>query len=321
MPRGITEHDVWTACDALLLAGERPTIERVRQKIGRGSPNTVSPMLDAWFKGLGARITDPGAFAAAPGVPDTVLQAAKHFWEAALAVTRGDFDERLREGMAAAVANVEAEKERAATAEAAAYAAAAKLTRADAEMAERGALLERERAGRAADSARLEEAKAQIERLVSEARQAAAEAAQARTQARSDIEAAQQRSAAAERRAALEIDAERVARAKADKRVEAAEVRADAALTKAREADVARLEAAAQLQSLQARSDERIGHLEGALAQEHDGRLHAEARLADALDRAKSAEIEVAAIGKVLAQFNANAPKKVTARRSPASSR
>jgi hypothetical protein len=42
MPRGITENDVFTACDALLLAGERPTIERVPQKIGRGSPNTVT---------------------------------------------------------------------------------------------------------------------------------------------------------------------------------------------------------------------------------------------------------------------------------------
>jgi hypothetical protein len=44
MARGITENDVWTASDALLLEGARPTIERVRQKIGRGSPNTVSPV-------------------------------------------------------------------------------------------------------------------------------------------------------------------------------------------------------------------------------------------------------------------------------------
>ncbi|WP_196360993.1 DNA-binding protein, partial [Achromobacter xylosoxidans] len=42
MATGITEQDVWRAADALLLEGARPTIERVRQKIGRGSPNTVS---------------------------------------------------------------------------------------------------------------------------------------------------------------------------------------------------------------------------------------------------------------------------------------
>ena len=66
MARGITETDVWTASDALLLEGARPTIERVRQKIGRGSPNTVSPYLDTWFKSLGARIKDPGAFSTPP---------------------------------------------------------------------------------------------------------------------------------------------------------------------------------------------------------------------------------------------------------------
>ena len=42
MARGITEKDVFTACDALVLAGERPTIERVRQKVDRGSP-TLAP--------------------------------------------------------------------------------------------------------------------------------------------------------------------------------------------------------------------------------------------------------------------------------------
>src|SRR5689334_16079030 len=104
MARGITRDDVWKACDALLLEGERPTIERVRQKIGRGSPNTVSPLLDAWFKHLGGRIKDPGAFAAPPDLPDPIHQAAKHFWEAALAQTRLDFDARLHEGLAAAVA-------------------------------------------------------------------------------------------------------------------------------------------------------------------------------------------------------------------------
>ena len=55
MSRGINEQDVWKAADALLLEGARPTIERVRLKIGRGSPNTVSPHLESWFARLGAR--------------------------------------------------------------------------------------------------------------------------------------------------------------------------------------------------------------------------------------------------------------------------
>ena len=43
--RGVQEQDVWAAADAVLLQGERPTIERVRQHMGRGSPTTVGPML------------------------------------------------------------------------------------------------------------------------------------------------------------------------------------------------------------------------------------------------------------------------------------
>ncbi|MBO1012540.1 DNA-binding protein [Achromobacter sp. SD115] len=106
MATGITETDVWTAADALLLEGARPTIERVRQKIGRGSPNTVSPYLETWFRSLGARIKDPGAFSAPAAVPDPVAQAAAHFWESALAEARaqqehayrGRWEELAREG-------------------------------------------------------------------------------------------------------------------------------------------------------------------------------------------------------------------------------
>ncbi|WP_454674163.1 DNA-binding protein [Achromobacter pestifer] len=96
MATGITETDVWTAADALLLEGARPTIERVRQKIGRGSPNTVSPHLETWFRALGGRIKDPGAFAAAPAIPDPVSQAASHFWETALAEARAEQAETYR---------------------------------------------------------------------------------------------------------------------------------------------------------------------------------------------------------------------------------
>jgi len=110
---GIRETDVWDAADALLLEGARPTIERIRQKAGRGSPNTVGPYLDTWFKGLGARIRDPGAFAAAPAVPDPVAQAAAHFWETALSVARGEATGALageREALDAAAADLDAQR-------------------------------------------------------------------------------------------------------------------------------------------------------------------------------------------------------------------
>jgi hypothetical protein len=43
--RGVQLEEVWASADAVLAQGERPTIERVRQHLGRGSPNTVAPML------------------------------------------------------------------------------------------------------------------------------------------------------------------------------------------------------------------------------------------------------------------------------------
>lgn len=87
--RGIQEADVFAAADALLAEGKRPTIERVRLKIGRGSPNTVSPMLERWFAALGDRLVSShaGAGKAAgndpDGMPVGVRNAAKLLWETA----------------------------------------------------------------------------------------------------------------------------------------------------------------------------------------------------------------------------------------------
>lgn len=236
MARGITESDVWTASDALLLEGARPTIERVRQKIGRGSPNTVSPYLDTWFKSLGTRIKDPGAFSVPPDVPDQIVQVAKQLWAMAQTESRLDFDQRLKEGMAAAVANVEAEKDRATLAEAAAFEAASKVAHLQSELAERSQFLDDERLGRTAAEARLIEAHQQIESLQVRADRAEREVAEVRASAGQEIASAVEGAAASERRTALLIDAERVARSKAEKRVEALERKIESAATEARDA-------------------------------------------------------------------------------------
>ena len=221
MARGITESDVFTACDALLLAGERPTIERVRQTIGRGSPNTVSPMLDAWFKGLGRRLQDPGAFAAAPDVPEPILQAAQHFWETALAHTRADFDTRLREGLATAAANVEAERERAEQAVAAAREAQATAARLEQQLTQRGLQLDAAHQDLAAERARLEGARVALDTASSTLREHQGKATVEMDELRRQLEAALQRADAADRRVALELERERMARAKAERQVEA----------------------------------------------------------------------------------------------------
>ncbi|GAA5235703.1 cointegrate resolution protein [Verticiella sediminum] len=79
MATGIQQQDVWMAADALLRAGEQPTIERVRLYLGRGSPNTVGPHLKAWFGTLGMRLDGAGG----SQLPESVERAAYALWEAA----------------------------------------------------------------------------------------------------------------------------------------------------------------------------------------------------------------------------------------------
>lgn len=70
--------DVDRAADALLREGERPTIERIRTRLGRGSPNTINPLLDAWWRRLAGRL-DAGP-EALHRLPEPVLLAAEGLW-------------------------------------------------------------------------------------------------------------------------------------------------------------------------------------------------------------------------------------------------
>jgi hypothetical protein len=95
--RGVQQEEVWAAADALIAAGERPTIERVRLKIGRGSPNTVSPMLESWFATLAPRlgVAASGAQPAEEGAPKELRQALDNIWAAAVANARDKADKAL----------------------------------------------------------------------------------------------------------------------------------------------------------------------------------------------------------------------------------
>jgi len=79
---GIRQSDVSHAADTLLRAGDRPTVEKVRTKLGRGSPNTINPMLDAWWKTLSARL-DSGP-AALHRLPESIAHIAEALWMQAL---------------------------------------------------------------------------------------------------------------------------------------------------------------------------------------------------------------------------------------------
>lgn len=52
MAVGVPENDVFAAADAVLGRGERPTVERVRLELGRGSPARVGALLDQWWERL-----------------------------------------------------------------------------------------------------------------------------------------------------------------------------------------------------------------------------------------------------------------------------
>jgi hypothetical protein len=94
-PRGIQQADVWAAADALIADGQRPTIERVRLHLGRGSPNTVSPLLDGWFATLGARLSGQPAGANAAELPAPVAQAATALWQRACEQAQQAASDRL----------------------------------------------------------------------------------------------------------------------------------------------------------------------------------------------------------------------------------
>lgn len=293
MARGITENDVWKACDALLLAGERPTIERVRQHIGRGSPNTVSPFLDTWFKGLGSRITDPGAFAAPPKLPDPIHQAAKHFWEVALAQSRLDFDERLKRGLQDAAALVE-------DAQSSSAAATSQVERLQASVQDlqrgldaRVQECDAERVTHATTKAKLDAETRRTDDLAAKLSGLTAELDAVRRSSADQVRAAQERADGAERRAALEIEAARGERNKAAKRVAQLEARleevraASDQLVAAAAEKAARLEAGLAAAHASVAETERQASEARALAQAMTGRLEdAQSKLAAAEARA-----------------------------------
>lgn len=84
--RGVQQHEVSAAADALVAERQRPTIERIRQKLGRGSPNTIAPMLEAWFADLAPRLGVAVDSGGEDAIPSEVRNAAEVLWHSALAL-------------------------------------------------------------------------------------------------------------------------------------------------------------------------------------------------------------------------------------------
>jgi chromosome segregation ATPase len=82
MRKGITQEQVNTAADALVAAGDKPTVEKIRQVLGTGSPNTVTRMLDVWRGSLAQRLQEVIKL---PDVPPEAGQAFAEVWRLAVA--------------------------------------------------------------------------------------------------------------------------------------------------------------------------------------------------------------------------------------------
>jgi hypothetical protein len=92
----ISQADVFRAADELLLEGHRPTIDRVRMRLGRGSPNTINDHLDDWWAKLGARLRDvPGH--EFPQLPERIAHTLQQLWNEALDGARDTLQAALRE--------------------------------------------------------------------------------------------------------------------------------------------------------------------------------------------------------------------------------
>jgi chromosome segregation ATPase len=111
MARGISQDQVNQAADAILAAGENPTVEKVRAALGTGSPNTITRMLDAWRSQLGERLRQLSAL---PEVPSSVGQAMIDLWRLAADHAERALDSRFaneRAALSAARAQLTQERE------------------------------------------------------------------------------------------------------------------------------------------------------------------------------------------------------------------
>lgn len=213
MARGITQNDVDEAADALLLAGERPTVERIRQHLGTGSPNTVTRLLEAWWKALGPRLAAQQRKIELPTAPESVAELASQFWQKALESARVEAESVLageRDALAAARlecdARVAAAGQAADAAQASEAQAAAALAAALERMDERQQLISQQ-VGQIEDLGRQrDQALAQAHAAATDAEALRSDLARVRSEAEASRDAQAEHLQAVENRAHAEVD-------------------------------------------------------------------------------------------------------------------
>lgn len=244
--KGVTEDQVARAADELLLAGERPTIERVRTALGgTGSQHTLVRHMDAWWKRLGLRLKDADNPLTILQAPAEVSEAASDLWRIALAKAREAVEAVLadeRDGIATQRAEIEAMrtaasgavedlKAAAAAARAEADAAGIRIKELEADSAAKQTLV-------AALHDRVEREQQHVARLQAELTTAHAQIDTLHKQAASERESNSTYLKTVEDRASREIDRARGEAAAAQRRIAALEKQVRDLQTEARDLQV-----------------------------------------------------------------------------------
>jgi len=74
--------DVQRAADALLRQGRKPSVAAIREHLGGGSPNTITPLLAKYWEKLGSRLGDgPESL---ERVPEALARVTELLWRRAL---------------------------------------------------------------------------------------------------------------------------------------------------------------------------------------------------------------------------------------------
>ncbi|MBC8982344.1 DNA-binding protein [Pseudomonas lurida] len=94
MAVGVPENDVFAAADAVLARGERPTVERVRLHLGRGSPARIGGLLDQWWARLAERLNGATRL---PKLPTEVAEAFVAVWQQSIYLAQGVAEQALTE--------------------------------------------------------------------------------------------------------------------------------------------------------------------------------------------------------------------------------
>jgi len=94
MAVGVPENEVFAAADAVLARGERPTVERVRLELGRGSPARVGGLLDQWWASLAERLSSETRL---PTLPAGVSRAFVAVWQQAIHLAQAVAEQGLSE--------------------------------------------------------------------------------------------------------------------------------------------------------------------------------------------------------------------------------